>query len=61
MIGKEAFPDLLAKYSTRYSASNKDRTTNLKLAAGKIDGTVLMPGETFSYNTVVGERTIEAG
>ena len=41
MIGKEAFPDLLAKYSTRYSASNKDRTTNLKLAAGKIDGTVL--------------------
>ena len=61
MIGKEAFPDLLAKYSTKYSASNKDRTTNLKLAAGKINGTVLMPGETFSYNTVVGERTIEAG
>ena len=47
MIGKEAFPDLLAQYSTKYSASNKDRTTNLKLAAGKINGTVLMPGETF--------------
>lgn len=61
MIGTEAFPDLLAKYSTKYSSSNKDRTTNLRLAAEKINGTVVMPGEIFSYNTVVGERTIEAG
>lgn len=61
MIGQEAFPDLLASYSTKYAASNKNRTTNLRLAAGKIDGTVLLPGETFSYNNVVGERTISAG
>lgn len=61
MIGSEAFPDLLASYSTKYVASNKNRTTNLKLAAGKIDGTVLLPGEVFSYNNVVGERTISAG
>lgn len=61
MIGTEAFPDLLAKFSTNYNARDTDRTTNLRLAAGKINGTVLMPGETFSYNTVVGERTIAAG
>ena len=61
MIGQEAFPDSLATFSTRYPASNTNRTTNLRLAAGKIDGYVLMPGETFSYNTVVGERTIAAG
>lgn len=61
MIGTEAFPDLLAKYSTNYNAKDTDRTTNLRLAAEKINGTVLMPGETFSYNTVVGERTIAAG
>jgi vancomycin resistance protein YoaR len=61
MIGQEAFPDLLATYSTKYAASNTDRTTNLKLAANKINGYVLLPGETFSYNTVVGERTIAAG
>lgn len=61
MIGTEAFPDLLSEFSTRYAASNKNRTTNLILAANKINGTVLMPGETFSYNKVVGERTIEAG
>lgn len=61
MIGTEAFPDLLSEFSTKYSASNKNRTTNLILAANKINGTVLMPGETFSYNKIVGERTIEAG
>ena len=61
MIGQEAFPDLLASYSTKYAASNTNRTTNLRLAAEKIDGTVLLPGETFSYNNVVGERTISAG
>jgi vancomycin resistance protein YoaR len=61
MIGTEAFPDLLSDFSTSYAASNKNRTTNLILAANKINGTVVMPGETFSYNQVVGERTIEAG
>lgn len=61
MIGTEAFPDLLSTYSTKYSAGNTGRTTNLQLAASKINGTVLMPGETFSYNQVVGARTIAAG
>lgn len=61
MIGTEAFPDLLSTFSTNYAASNKNRTTNLILAANKINGTVVMPGETFSYNKVVGERTIAAG
>lgn len=61
MIGTEAFPDLLSTFSTRYAASNWNRTTNLVLAANKINGTVLMPGETFSYNKVVGARTIAAG
>ena len=61
MIGTEAFPDLLSTFSTKYVASNVDRTTNLRLAASKINGYVLLPGETFSYNTVVGERTISAG
>ena len=61
MIGTEAFPDRLSTFSTNYAASNVNRTTNLRLAANKINGTVLMPGETFSYNQVVGERTIAAG
>ena len=61
MLGTEAFPDLLSTYTTKYSTSARDRTTNLMLAANKINGTVLMPGEEFSYNKVVGERTIAAG
>lgn len=60
-IGSEAFPDRLAVFTTRYDASATDRTTNLRLAANKINGTVVMPGEEFSYNKVVGERTIAAG
>lgn len=36
-------------------------STNLRLAASKINGTVLLPNEEFSYNSVVGERTINAG
>ena len=60
-IGTEAFPDLLATFSTNYNAGDTNRTTNLKLSAGKINGTVLLPGDEFSYNKIVGERTIEAG
>ena len=61
MIGTEAFPDQLSSFSTNYSTRDADRTTNLRLAANKVNGTVLMPGETFSYNKVVGRRTYAAG
>ncbi len=60
-IGTEAFPYLISSYSTKYDASNTNRSGNLKIAADKINGTVLMPGEEFSYNEVVGKRTIEEG
>lgn len=55
------FPDLLASFSTKYDASNKDRSTNLQLAAEKINDIVLSPNEQFSYNKIVGERSIAAG
>ena len=60
-LGKDAFPDLLGSFSTNYATSNTDRTTNLRLASNKIDGKVIMPGDEFSYNRVVGKRTIAAG
>lgn len=60
-IGTEAFPYLIASYTTKYDASNTNRSGNLKIAANKINGTVLMPGEEFSFNEVVGKRTIEDG
>ena len=60
-IGREAFPDLLATYSTSYASSNANRSTNIALAASKINGTVLMPGEEFSFNGTVGKRTAANG
>ena len=60
-IGTEAFPDLLTTFSTRYEPGNVNRTTNLRLSSEKINRIVLLPGEEFSYNKVVGERTIAKG
>ena len=60
-LGTEAFPNELGSYSTSYSTWNSNRTTNIELAAEKINGTVVMPGEEFSYNITVGERTASAG
>lgn len=59
-LGMEAFPDLLGSYSTNY-VNNANRTTNLRLASDKINGVVLMPGDTFSFNSIVGPRTEEKG
>lgn len=60
-IGPEAFPNKLGTFTTRYDVSDKDRSTNLQLACNKINGTVVLSGDTFSYNKVVGARTEGAG
>lgn len=57
----EAFPDTLATYYTTYASSNYNRSTNISLASKSINGYVLMPGESFSYNTTVGQRTPARG
>lgn len=60
-LGEDAFPDTIASYTTRYTASQTDRTTNLKIATSKINGKIIMPGEVFSYNQALGQRTIANG
>ena len=60
-LGNEAFPNELSSYSTSYSTYNYNRSNNIVLAAEKVNGTVVMPGEIFSYNATVGERTSSAG
>ena len=60
-LPQEAFPDLLATYSSTYAQSNYNRSTNIALATKSVSGTVLMPGETFSYNETVGQRTPARG
>lgn len=55
------FKDVLATYQTKYDKYYTNRARNLELAAEKINGTILYPGEEFSYNKVVGERTSANG
>ena len=52
---------MLSEFSTNYNAGAVGRTKNLQIAAGKIDGTIVMPGEEFSFNKVVGKRTVQDG
>ncbi|MFS8514512.1 MAG: VanW family protein, partial [Planifilum fulgidum] len=51
----------IGRYTTYFDASNVNRTTNIRLSAAAINNLVLNPGETFSFNQVVGQRTPERG
>ena len=55
------YRDLLGSQLTYYYGSTPERVNNIRLAASKLDGLILLPGETFSYNDTVGQRTQEAG
>lgn len=61
MLKEVLFRDVLAKTSTSLSESNVPRTNNIRLASAAINGTILNPGDEFSYNGVVGERTADRG
>ena len=50
----------MAFFKTKYK-NKRNRTTNLRLASAAINGTILMPGESFSYNATVGPRTEARG
>ena len=54
------FADELGSARVSYSSS-KNRNTNLQLACDAINGTVLNPGESFSFNDTVGQRTSGKG
>ena len=51
----------LSTFTTNYSTSAAGRKHNVGFAASLINGTVLMPGETFSYNAEIGPVTLRAG
>ncbi len=52
---------LVSKFSTQFNASQTNRAENLRVAAASLDKFVIKPGETFSFNQVVGPRSDEAG
>lgn len=52
---------LLAKFTTDFDGSNVNRSSNIRLAASKLSGLKLLPGEELSFNSAVGARTVENG
>lgn len=60
MLSTKLFSDVLASYDSPH-VYNPTRTHNLELACEAIDGTILKPGDEFSFNKIVGERTSDKG
>lgn len=60
-LGDKIFKQTLSKYTTIYDAGNTSRASNIALACKTINGTIILPGETFSYNKVLGNTTKEKG
>jgi len=58
---EQLFIDELSSFTTTFNVNEKERTENVKLSANFINDVILMPGQEFSYNTTVGERSIERG
>jgi vancomycin resistance protein YoaR len=54
---------VISQYSTRFRVTGDQatRAANIGVAAARLDGLVLMPGDRFSFNDVVGERSMENG
>ena len=55
------YRDTLSTYVAEEENSNADRNTNLRLACEAINGKVIYPNQTFSYNEALGKRTADRG
>lgn len=54
-ITKDIYKDKLGSYTSSYSNSDSNRASNVALGAKMLNGTIVMPGETFSFNKVMGD------
>ncbi len=55
------FDDVLAKETTYYDATYWTRSTNMEVATKQINGTVIKPGQEFSFNSFVGDTSAADG
>lgn len=53
----ELYEDLLGTYTTSFTtkAGYENRNSNIRVGAGYLDDTIIMPGEVFSFNKTVGD------
>lgn len=61
ILKAQGIKERIASFTTSFSASNIPRSSNIRLATKMINGTIIAPGETFSFNKVVGPRTRAKG
>ena len=54
-ITKDIYKDKLGSYTSSYENSDSNRASNVALGAKLLNGTIIMPGETFSFNAVMGD------
>lgn len=52
---------VIGSYSTSYRDGGDGRVRNMQIAAETVNGVVLMPGEVFSYNDLIGDTTPDKG
>lgn len=55
-ISQTGIRERLAMFTTIFDAKDVNRTANVKLSARKINGHIIYPGQTFSFNETVGPR-----
>lgn len=52
---------LMSVFVTKFNPANTNRVENIQVAAAALHDHLIAPGETFSFNQVVGPRSTEAG
>lgn len=60
-IASKGLEELLATYTTAFNRGDSNRSANIRIAASKINGYIIYPSQTFSFNDVVGPRDKEHG
>lgn len=60
-LEEKLFTTTLGKYTTDFSSSSANRAANVSRASNSVNGKILMPGETFSYNETIGNPSLANG
>jgi len=55
------FNDVIGKGSTSFGGSTSSRATNIKVGTAALNDRILLPGESFSFNTDIGDTTADKG
>lgn len=61
MLAQVDVSKVLGSFETNFGGTGAGRAVNIEVAAGYLNGLVIAPGQTISFNQVVGPRTLDRG